>query len=48
MNVLYELEQVFLIWYTTVTYVYMFMYIFVYIELMTISISLVDLAMMEL
>jgi len=27
MNVLCELEQVFLIWYTIVAYVYMFMYI---------------------
>ena len=44
MNVLYELLQVSLIWYTVVAYVYIYVFMFmcIYIELMTISVSLVD------
>jgi hypothetical protein len=48
MNVLYQLGQVSLIIYAIVAYEYMCMYICVYIELMTVSVSLVDVTMMDL
>jgi hypothetical protein len=35
-------------WYTVVAYVYMSLYVCVYFELITISVSLVDVTMMDL